>query len=165
MITSFWKSFSWNLKSFHLFGREKENGIQGTSLYLLSLDVFSKNMISKSTRFLQSLASSRSSSSIWRSRQAADRSRQEYAYGWPSSRRSFATTTTKGPKTKATPPPAEGFMQGLESSKILCHTRELALANPELVAAGIEKDGTIVGWHTSQIIINLKLLYFTDSHA
>ncbi|KAJ3348676.1 hypothetical protein HDU91_006518 [Kappamyces sp. JEL0680] len=37
---------------------------------------------------------------------------------------------------KATPPPAEGFMAGLNESKILHHTKEQALSNPELAHLG-----------------------------
>lgn len=51
-------------------------------------------------------------------------------------------TTKDGHRTKATPPAAEGFMQGLEKSKLLCLTREQTLSNQELLAAGIKKDGT-----------------------
>jgi hypothetical protein len=59
-------------------------------------------------------------------------------------KRSFASAA----QSKANPPPAEGshtfsshtgFMAGLNESKILCHTKEQTLANPELASLG--KDG------------------------
>jgi hypothetical protein len=74
------------------------------------------------------------------------------------------STITKGPKTKATPPPAEGFMQGLESSKILCHSREQTLANPELMAAGIDKECKLCCWGSSFYGYITLVIFYGSSH-
>lgn len=49
----------------------------------------------------------------------------------------FYSTKTK---SKSTPPPAEGFMAGLENSKLLHHTRDSLLTNTELQIAGFTKN-------------------------
>jgi 2-oxoisovalerate dehydrogenase E1 component beta subunit len=46
--------------------------------------------------------------------------------------RSFCNTLKALNAPKNSPPPAEGFMQGVSESQFICSTSELTLANPEL---------------------------------